>query len=77
MPLKLPRLQINNYNTGRILSVKFLGVLLVENLLWKDYIKYAENKIFKNIGIWHKQEIIWRYTNADLKIFLYVRVPIK
>ena len=51
MPLKLPRLQINNYNTGRILSIKFLGVLLVENLLWKDYIKCAENKISKNIGI--------------------------
>ena len=51
MPLKLPRLQINNYNTVRILSIKFLGVLLVENLLWKDYIKCAENKISKNIGI--------------------------
>ena len=58
MPLKLPRLQINNYNTGRILSIKFLGVLLVENLLWKDYIKCAENKISKNIGILYKEEII-------------------
>ena len=54
IPLKLPRLQINNYNIERILSIKFLGVLLDENLSWKDHIKYAENKIFKNTGILYK-----------------------
>ena len=32
IPLKLPRLQINNYNIERIPPVKFLGVLLDENL---------------------------------------------
>ena len=41
IPLKLPRLQINTYNIERIPSMKFLGVLLDENLLWKDYIKYT------------------------------------
>ena len=45
--LKLPRLQINSYNTDRIPSIKFLGVLLDENLSWKD-------KISKNIGILYK-----------------------
>ena len=54
IPLKLSRLQINNYNIERILSIKFLGVLLDENLSWKDHIKYAENKIYKNTGILHK-----------------------
>ena len=53
IPLKLSRLQINNYNIERILSIKFLGVL-DENLSWKDHIKYAENKIYKNTGILHK-----------------------
>ena len=53
-PLKLPRLQINNYNTGRIPSIKFLGLLLDENLLWKYHIKYSENKFSKNIGISYK-----------------------
>ena len=52
--LKLPRFQINNYNIERILSTKFLGVLLDDNLSWKDHIKYTENKISKNIGILYK-----------------------
>ena len=36
IPLKLPRLQISNYNIVRIVSVKFLGVLLLldNNLSW-------------------------------------------
>ena len=54
IPLKLPRLQINNYNIERIRSVKFWGVLLDENLSWKDHIKYTENKISKNTGILYK-----------------------
>ena len=45
---------MNNYNTERIPSIKLLGVVLDENLSWKDHIKYTENKISKNIGILHK-----------------------
>ena len=53
--LKLTRLQIYNYDIERIPSIKFLGVLLDENLLWKDHIKYTlKNKISKNIGISYK-----------------------
>ena len=43
--IKLPRLQINNYNIERIPSIKFLGVLIDANLSWKYHIKYTENKI--------------------------------
>ena len=39
---------------GRIPSIKFLGVLLDEKLLWKDHIKYIENEISKNMGILYK-----------------------
>ena len=31
--------------------MKFLGVLLNDNLLWKEDITYLENKIAKNIGL--------------------------
>ena len=34
--------------------MKFPGVLLDENPLWKDHIKYTGNKISKNIGILYK-----------------------
>ena len=42
--LKLRRLQVNNYNIERIPSIKLLGVLLDENLLWRDHIQYTKNK---------------------------------
>ena len=34
--------------------IKFLGVLLDENLNWKEHIKYTENKIAKNLGLLYK-----------------------
>ena len=54
IPLKLPRLQINNYNIERIPLIKFLRVLLDRNLLWKDHIKYTEKETSKSIGILYK-----------------------
>ena len=38
---------MNSYNIKRIPSIKFLGVLLDENLSWKDHIKYTENNLCK------------------------------
>ena len=32
-------------------SIKFVGVLLDENLSWKGHIKYIENKFPENIGL--------------------------
>ena len=34
--------------------MKFLGVLLDDNLSWKEHIKYLENKIAKNIGFMYR-----------------------
>ena len=51
IPLVLPKLSINNSEIAKTESIKFLGVLLDENLSWKTHIKYIENKISKNIGI--------------------------
>ena len=55
IPLVLPKLNINNNEIARTESINFLGVLLDENLRWKTHIKYIENKISKNIGIFLKQ----------------------
>ena len=70
VPLKLPRFQINNYNIERIPSIKFLGVLLDENLLWKHHIKYTQNKISKNIGILYKARDYLR------KVYCHYTMPI-
>ena len=51
IPLLLPKLNINNSEIERSECLKFLGVLLDENLCWKEHIKYIESKIAKNVGV--------------------------
>ena len=48
--LMLPKLTISNHVIERQEYIEFLGVLLDENLNWKEHIKYTENKITKNLG---------------------------
>ena len=45
--LKLPRLQINNYNVVRIPSIKFLGVLLGANFHGKTTLYIRKTKFLK------------------------------
>ena len=47
-------MNINNSEIIPTESIKFLGILLDENLSWKTHIKDIENKISKNIGILFK-----------------------
>ena len=54
LPLKLPKLSVNNQEIKRASYTKFLGVLLDENLSWKKHLKYTENKIAKSIGLMYK-----------------------
>ena len=42
---------LNNTTQERINSIKFLGVILDENVSWNRHIDLVENKISKNIGI--------------------------
>ena len=49
LPLLLPRLLIKKHKVERVKSIKFLGVLLDENLPWKDHIKYIENEVAKTL----------------------------
>ena len=58
IPLRLPTLLINNSEIKREYAIKFLGVMLNENITWKDHIKLIENKISKNIGILYKAKFL-------------------
>ena len=51
IPSHLPTLKINNHDIERVNTMKFLGVLLDDNLSWIEHIKYLENKIAKNVGL--------------------------
>ena len=41
----------------RVKPIKFLGVLLDENLSWKGHIKYIENKVVKNFGLLYSAKL--------------------
>ena len=54
LPLKLPKLSINNQEIKRASYTKFLGVLLDENPSRKEHLKYTDNKIAKSIGLMYQ-----------------------
>ena len=66
--LLLPKLIINNYKIQRTESIKFLGVLLDENLSWKEHIKCNENIIAKILGLLYK---VKNYLNKRSLLALY------
>ena len=68
MPLLLPKLFINNQVTKRQSSIKFLGILLDENLSWKEHLKLTENTVANNIGLIYKAK---PYLNKDSLLELY------
>ena len=54
IPLNLPILKINETEIKREHALKFLGVMVDENLNWKSHIDLLLNKISKNVGILYK-----------------------
>ena len=68
LPLKLPKLSINNQEIKRASYIKFLGVLLAENLSWKEHLKCAENKIAKSIELMYKAK---PFLDKDSLLSLY------
>ena len=57
MFLLLPKLLIKIHKVEKVKSIKFLGVLLDENLSWKEHIKYNEKKVAKNIGLLYRAKL--------------------
>ena len=51
LSLVQPILRIVGIELTRKASIKFIGVILDENLIWKDHISTIESKISKNIGL--------------------------
>ena len=58
IPLRLPRLEINSSIIKRESKISFLGVLLDENLTWKDHINCINAKVSKNIGLLYKARFL-------------------
>ena len=52
--LKLPELKIANTAIERTNAIKLLGVLLNENITWKNHICSVEKELAKNIGFLYR-----------------------
>ena len=72
LPLLLPKLLIKKHKVERVKSIKFLGVLLDENLSWKDHIKYIENKVTKNIGLIYRAKLFLDKTSLLTLYYSYI-----
>ena len=64
---QLPTMTFNNIKIKRENSIKFLGVIIDENLTWKNHIEVVENKISKNIGVLYGASHLHDFKN--LKIY--------
>ena len=58
LPLRLPKLFINDKQIERAHSIKFLGVVFDEHLSWNENIRVIENKVSKNLGVLYKSKHI-------------------
>ena len=54
LPLKLPKLSMDSIQIERVEFIKFLGVLVDQNLSWDKHIKFTEARISRIIGLMYK-----------------------
>ena len=68
----MPELKISNGIIKKKSSVKFLGVILDENISWKDHIKTIEKKLAKNIGLLYRTKPYLDETSLKTIYFSYI-----
>ena len=73
LPSQLPTMTFNNIEIKRENFKKFLGVIIDENLTWKNHIEVVENKISKNIGVLYRASHLLVYL---LIYFSFIQVYI-
>ena len=67
---------LNNIEIKRENSVKFLGVIIDENLTWKSHIEVVENKISKYIGVLYRVSHLPDFKNLLKLYFSFIRIYI-
>ena len=76
LPLQLPGMTLNNIEIKRENSGKFLGVIIDENLTWKNHIEVIENKISKNIGVLYRASYLLDFKNLLKIYFSFIHIYI-
>ena len=57
-------------------SVKFLGIIINENVTWKNHIKVIENKVYKNIRLPYRASHSLDFKNLLKTHFFFVHIYI-
>ena len=76
LPLQLPAMTLNNIEIKREHSVKFLGVIIDENLTWKNHIEVVRNKISENIGDFYRASHLLDFKNLLKIYFSFIHIYI-
>ena len=72
IPLRLPSLFINGINIKRETTMKFLGILLDENITWRNHIASIESKVSKNLGILYKARTYLNINSTKQLYFSFI-----
>ena len=72
IPLKLPDLKIANNSIERTTSIKFLGVMIDENITWEDHMHTIEKKLAKNLGLLYQAKHILDNESLKTIYFSYI-----
>ena len=75
LPLQLPDMTLNNIEIKRKNSARFLGVIINENLTWKNHIEVVGNKISKNIGVLYRASHVLDFKNLK-NYFSFIHIYI-
>ena len=73
LPLQLPDMTLNNIENKRKISARFLGIIIDENLTWKNHIEVVGNKISKNIGVLYRASHVLDFKNLK-KYFTFIHI---
>ena len=71
MPRKLPVLKIGNNQVQTKKAIKFLGLMLDENLDWQEHIRTTEKKA-NNIGLLYQAKYLLNKSSLKCVYFGYI-----
>ena len=72
LPLKLPNLSMNNVKIERESCLKFLGILIDENLSWSNHISTLESKVSCAIGLLYRSRPFLNLRSRKLLYFNFI-----
>ena len=70
--MKLPVLKISGKKIERETAIKFLGVMLHENITWEKHIRTIESKLAKNIGLLYRAKRLLQVKSLKSIYFAYI-----